>query len=191
MSCFQISNYAAEDRIIPAARTIEDFKFAVDHAAAPGLLQLFGDINTLPELLRKAQEARKRLVVHLDLLEGVGKDRAGVSFLARSGVHAIVTTKPQLCRIAREEGMTVIQRAFIMDSEALRTCLQMIRSGKPDAIEIMPAIIPAWAIRQLTETTGLPLIAGGLLRSEAEVADALRRGLGAVSTGKRDLWRLR
>lgn len=191
MSCFQISQFAAEDRVIPAARNIADFKYALEKAVSPGIILLFGDVNTLPGLLQQAQHARKRLLVHLDLLEGIGKDKAGISYLARLGVHNIITTKSQLCKIAREEGMMVVQRAFLMDSEAIRTCLQMVRSGKPDAIEILPATVPAWAVQQLKEETGLPIIAGGLLRSQEEVVAALQNGLCAVSTGKKDLWRCR
>ena len=72
--------------VIPACRTEADFACALRLPEAPSLILLFGDINTLPELLQRANAAGKLLLVHLDLLEGVGRDKAGIAFLAKLGV---------------------------------------------------------------------------------------------------------
>lgn len=174
--------------VIPAPRTLEDFKFALLCTDVPGVILLFGDINTLPGLLAQAKEANKRLIVHMDLLEGIGKDKAGIKFLARLGVTAIITTKPHLAKYVQNEGMIVIQRLFLVDSESLHTGVNMIRSCNPDALEVLPATIPASAVRYLEEQTGLPILAGGLLLTREDVFRALRHGLAAVSTSKRELW---
>ncbi|SDF59383.1 glycerol-3-phosphate responsive antiterminator [Sporomusa acidovorans] len=174
--------------VIPAPRNYEDFKYALEHSACPSVILLFGDINILPELLAQAREHKKRVLVHLDLLGGVGKDKAGIVFLARMGVAAVITTKPQLGKLARDAGMLVIHRLFLMDSEAIKTGANLLKGYKPDALELLPASIPASVITELANMTGLPILGGGLMHTQEDIAVAVRNGLMAVSASKRELW---
>ena len=43
--------------VIPACRNEEEFACALQLPRAPSLISLFGDINSLPELIRRADEA--------------------------------------------------------------------------------------------------------------------------------------
>ena len=174
--------------VIPAVRTPADFEYALLHARSTTLILLFGDINSLPAQLAQAQKYHKRLFIHLDLLEGIGRDKAGIRFLARLGVTGIITTKNQLVKTARDEGMIVIQRLFVMDSEALRHGVQLLKSGKPDAVEVLPASVPEETIKLIISETKLPVLAGGLLSTEAQVKLSLANGTVAVSTSKKELW---
>ncbi|WP_371362871.1 Glycerol uptake operon antiterminator regulatory protein [Sporomusa rhizae] len=174
--------------VIPAPRNYEDFKYALEHSSNPSLSLLFGDINILPELLVKAREYKKRILVHLDLLGGFGKDKAGIVFLARMGVAAVITTKPQLGKLAREAGMLVIHRLFLMDSEAIKTGVNLLKGYKPDALELLPASVPASVVAELGGMTGLPILGGGLMHSKEDIEMAVRSGLSAVSASKRELW---
>ena len=173
--------------VIPAARTIEDLRLAFA-CQAPGIMLLFGDINTLPGVLSEASRHHKKLIVHLDLLEGVGKDRAGVRCLARMGVPALITTKSQLVKAAREDGLVVIQRLFMMDSDTLRNGIKIIRNVKPDAIEILPASVPPFVFQELAREVQLPILAGGLVNTQQDVQQALANGASAVSTSSAQLW---
>jgi glycerol uptake operon antiterminator len=176
--------------VIPACRTEADFACALRLQHAPSLIILFGDINSLPELLQRAEMAQKLLLVHLDLLDGIGRDRAGITFLANLGVRGLVTTKPQLGKMARQEGMRVIQRMFLVDSESLRTGIHMLKGFRPDAIEALPASTPASVLAELKAATDVPILAGGLVRSQEDVRQAVANGACAVSTSQRELWRL-
>jgi glycerol uptake operon antiterminator len=176
--------------VIPAVRNQEDFSYALAHVSSPSIILLFGDIFTLPGLLEKAKQANKLLIVHIDLIEGIGKDKIGVKYLALSGVRAIITTKPYLGRIAREEKMIVIQRLFLMDSEALRTGIHLLSTFRPDAIEVLPGTVPVTAVSELTRVSGLPILAGGLISTAEDVKRAIGNGIRAISTSKRELWRL-
>ncbi|MCC5467920.1 glycerol-3-phosphate responsive antiterminator [Pelosinus baikalensis] len=183
-----VLKFLANGPVIPSARSMEDFKIALTHTVSPSVVLLFGDINTLPTLISQANEHKKRIILHLDLLDGIGKDKAGIKFLARLGIHAIITTKSHLCRFARDEGMIVVQRLFLMDSDSLRTGLNLVRNFKPDAIEILPGSVPESAVQELVRETGLPILAGGLIRTKEDVNNAIERGISAVSTSRRDLW---
>lgn len=174
--------------VIPSVRSIEEFNLALAETTAPSLFLLFGDINLLPKLLSRAEQHKKRLLVHIDLLEGVGKDKAGIKYLARQGVTALVTTKPHLVKMAREEGLLVMQRLFLIDSEALRTGIKLLREHKPDAVEILPAAVPRAAIQEIIRAAAIPVFAGGLVTTREDVLQALKAGACAVSTSKRELW---
>ncbi|MBP2667309.1 MAG: glycerol-3-phosphate responsive antiterminator, GlpP [Firmicutes bacterium] len=175
---------------IPACRTEADFACALRLPQAPSLIILFGDINSLPDLLRRAEAAGKLLLVHLDLLDGVGRDRAGIVFLAKLGLRGLLTTKPQLGKIAQQEGMRVIQRMFLLDSESLRTGIHMLKGFRPDAIEALPASTPASVLAELKAATDVPILAGGLVRSQQDLEQAVANGAFAVSTSQRQLWNL-
>lgn len=175
--------------VIPAVRAHQDFAVAMG-GPSPAIIMLFGNIITLPDYLEKAKQYNKRLIIHLDLFEGIGKDKIGIKYLSRLGVTALITVKSHLAKAAREEGMIVIQRLFLMDSDSLRTGIQQLKTFKPDALEILPASVPANVVSQLIRETGLPIFAGGLVSEAAEVDAALRKGVVAVSTSHRELWKL-
>lgn len=174
--------------IIPATRSIDDFNFAVEKTISPSIILLFGDIILLPALLEQAQRYHKRLFVHLDLLNGIGRDEVGIKFLARMGVTGLITTKSHLIRCARDKGMIVIQRIFLTDSDAMRSGLHLLRNVKPDAVELLPASIPARVVEYFSNETGLPILGGGLMYTVEDVQQALNHGMAAVSTSSRELW---
>ncbi len=177
-------------KVIPACRTEAELAAALRLPQAPSLIILFGDINSLPELIRRTDEAGKLLLLHLDLIGGIGRDRAGIQFLARLGVKGLITTKPQLAKIARQEGMRVIQRMFLVDSESLRTGISLLKGFRPDAIEALPASTPASVLAELKAATDVPILVGGLVRSADDVMQAVANGAFAVSTSQRELWNL-
>ena len=188
MAPFDVLKILTNGPIIPAARYIEVFKAALTHTNVPSVVLLFGDINSLPVLISQSKEHKKRIILHLDLFDGIGKDKPGVKFLARMGISAVVTTKSHLCKFARDEGMIVIQRMFLMDSESLRTGLNLVHNFKPDAIEILPGTVPTSVVQELIRETGLPILAGGLIRTQEDVNHAIKRGISAVSTSRQNLW---
>lgn len=174
--------------IIPATRSIDDFNFAVEKTISPSIFLLFGDIILLPALLEHAQHYHKRLFVHFDLLNGIGKDEAGIKFLARMGITGLITTKSHLCRFARNEGMIVIQRVFLTDSDAMRAGIHLLHNVKPDAVELLPASIPTRIVEHFRKETNLPILGGGLMNTMDDVQQALNHGMTAVSTSNKELW---
>ena len=55
-------------------------------------------------------------------------------------------------------------------------------------IEIMPGIIPK-IIKSLAAEINTPIIAGGLIETEAEISSVLEAGATAISTGNKELWK--
>ena len=89
---------------------------------------------------------------------------------------------------AMESDVRVIQRLFVLDSLSIETNIQQIKKMHPDAVEIMPGIIPRVIKRIKSEIPDIPIIAGGLVESKEDVMEVLKNGGIAVSTSKESIW---
>ena len=149
---------------------------------------LEGNVMTVGEKIKLAHENDKQIFIHIDLLKGIGKDKCGIEFLASLKADGIISTRASLIKSAKEIGLTTVQRYFALDSQGIESIKEMIVSAKPDFIEIMPGVIEKIISRFASEE--IPVIAGGLIETKAEVTAALGCGAIAVSTGKKELWYL-
>ena len=145
-------------------------------------------ILSIKEQIEAAHKAGKYLFVHIDLAEGIGKDRFGIEFLARSGVDGILSTKTSLIKAAKDFGLITVQRFFIYDSQGVDNIAEILPSTGPDFVEMMPGVVGK-VIKRFSRC-GTPVIAGGLIETKQEVTGALGNGAFAVSTGKEELWHL-
>lgn len=171
-----------EKSIIAAVRTEEEFSAALTSGVNCVFL-LCSNILTLGEWLKNAHAAEKKVFVHLDMAEGIGRDNAGVAYLADLGVDGVISTRTGIIRAARELGLPAVQRVFTIDSQAI----QVSTGARPSFIEVMPGVIPK-VIRRFCRTTTVPIIAGGLIETAEEVTAALNSGAIAVSTANQALW---
>ena len=148
------------------------------------------ETNLLTVALRVAQahEAGKAIFIHMDLAEGIGRDKAGLQYLADCGADGILSTKSQIIRAAKDLGLLTIQRFFILDSQGLDSIQEMLKNTNPHFMEIMPGVLPK-AIRRFAGGS-IPVIAGGLIETKAEITAALSSGATAISTGRAGLWEL-
>ena len=173
----------------PVIAAIGDDKWA-DALAAPVqvLFYLSANLLTVSRYVEQAHQAGKYVLVHMDLAEGIGRDRAGVKYLAQLGVDGIISTRAQLIQFAKEQGLLTVQRFFLLDSKGMESISEMLRHTNPHFMELMPGVIGKSIERFSKGST--PVIAGGLIETKAEVMDALSGGAAAVSTGKKELWYL-
>ena len=149
---------------------------------------LSADLLTVAQRVAQAHEKGKLLLVHMDLAEGIGKDRTGIRYLAQCGADGIISTRAQIIRMAKEQNLLTVQRFFALDSKGMESIEDMLRSSSPDLMEIMPGVI-AKAITRFS-SGNVPVIAGGLIQTKQEVTEALGSGAAAVSTGCEALWYL-
>ncbi|MBO5755586.1 MAG: glycerol-3-phosphate responsive antiterminator [Clostridia bacterium] len=177
-----------EQPIIAAVRDEEGFHAACD-SPCHVIFLLNANIFSLPPYATEAHAKGKKVFLHVDLAEGVGKDACGIKFVQKCGVDGIITTRSSLIKQAKECGIACVQRFFMVDSHSVTTALDSIRSAAPDMIEIMPGTLGK-TIRHLAACTSVPIIAGGMLETKEEIVSALSAGASAVSTGKKELWSL-
>lgn len=150
------------------------------------IFDLKASLLQIEETVRRVHAVGKKLFVHLDLAEGIGKDKTGVAYLAKLGVDGIISTRGPLIRYGNEAGLITVQRFFALDSKGLDGIGDMLETVKPDLIEIMPGIVGKVIKRFVAY--GIPVIAGGLIETKQEITEALKNGAEAISTGKQDLW---
>ncbi len=176
--------------VVAGLRRSADVGAALHHGVEV-LFILGEDIFALQESVAKAHERERLILAHIDLIKGIGRDEAGVRFLARDlHVDGIVTTRGNLIGPAKREGLVAVQRLFVLDSESLEAGLPAVERAAPDAVEVLPGVILPLIAGRLVGGKLPPLIAGGLIRTRAQVDDILAAGAIAVSTSEESLWGL-
>jgi len=173
--------------IIPAVKNREQLDKALSTDSSVVFL-LFGDILTIAELTDLVHRAGKRVIVHLDLINGLSPREIAVDFIARTTqADGIISTKPLLIRRAKELGLFTVLRVFLIDSMALSNLRRDFEQVTPDMLEILPGVMPD-VIRRLSSTVMTPIIAGGLISGKNDIMSALSAGALAVSTTNPTLW---
>ena len=109
-------------KIISATRSDEDFLKAVE-SYPDVIFDLYPDLMNVSVKVKKSHEAGKKYFVHMDLAKGIGKDESGMRFLRRIGVDGILSTKLNVIKLAKENGLITVQRFFIVDSQSVHTTL--------------------------------------------------------------------
>lgn len=177
-------------RLYPVAAAIKSAD-DMEAALSSDVLLVFvlkGDAFRLAPFVTSAHERGKRVVVHVDLVSGIGKDRAGMQYLRQHGVDAIITSRSQLISAGRAEGLTTIQRLLLLDDSAMETGVRTIARAQPDIVEVLPGIIFPEVSTRLQQMLPGPFIAGGFIRTDADVKRVKDSGGILSSSSTRELW---
>ena len=177
-----------QNKVIAAVRTYDEV-IKASQSDVKIVFDLSPDILTLEKHVNILHKTGKKLFIHMDLAEGIGKDRSGVVYAKQLGVDGIISTRSAIIKTARDSGLFTVQRFFIVDSHSIDTTIEALKSSKAQMIEIMPGIAGK-VIDKLKQSINVPIIAGGIIETEDEVIQAIKSGAAAVSTGKENLWRI-
>jgi glycerol uptake operon antiterminator len=143
----------------------------------------------LGPLVWSVQARGKAAFVHIDLIAGLGKDRAGIAFLAREiGVNGIITSHSALVAAAKAERVIAMQRLLLHDDLAVPPALTALEHARPDIVEVLPGVIFPLVVDQIRARVGLPIIVGGFISQPQQRDAALERGAVAVSSSAAELW---
>lgn len=173
-------------RIIAAARSNDELFVAVD-SKAEIIFMLAPNIADLKKQADAVHKAGKKMFIHLDLAEGIGKDEYGIRFAKEQGVDGIISTRTNIIKLAKKENLFTVQRFFAVDSQSVLTAVETAKASKADMIEIMPGTVTK-VINKLKKELEMPIVAGGLIETAKEIEEAILCGATAVSTGKREFW---
>ncbi len=185
----KIYNHIETNPIIAAVQNIED----VDTAAVSNvgmIILMCADIMNAGQMVEKIRRSGKLAVIHMDFLEGIGRDQKAVEYVATTlKPDGIISTRNSHIKHAKQCGIFTIQRFFLIDNKSYETALVSVKSNKPDMIEIMPGVMPT-IIKRISQDLSIPVIAGGLISTKQDIMEALQAGAIAASTGKTYLWDL-
>ena len=152
---------------------------------------LCGTIFNLKELTTRIKNSGKLVFIHVDLVEGFSKDATALKYINEEiKPDGIISTKNSQLKVAKSLGLLTVQRIFIIDSLSIDTAIKASQAIEPDAIEIMPGIMPR-ITKQLSSELDVPVIVGGLISEEDEIVNALSNGALGVSTSCKNLWRFK
>ena len=173
--------------VIAAVKDEEGLQACLD-AEIGIVFVLFGDICTIPEIVRKLKEREKTVIVHIDLIAGLSGKEVAVNFIHSSTeADGIISTKPALIRHAKELGMRTVMRFFAIDSMAFDNIRRQSEAVRPDVIEVLPGLMPK-VIRKICRDSLIPVIAGGLITEREDIMAALQAGAVSISTTNRKVW---
>ncbi|WP_067727120.1 glycerol-3-phosphate responsive antiterminator [Oceanobacillus damuensis] len=174
--------------ILPAIRKMKDFDKALE-TSHDTIIILESRLVQIKSLVEYTRKANKKVLIHFDLIQGLKSDEFGVEFLIREvKPDGILSTRGNVINLAKKHKLLAIQRIFLLDSLALDHNLKLIEKIKPDCIEVLPGLMPT-IIEQISQETSIPIIAGGLIKSDAELQAAMQAGAVAVSTSNKSLWK--
>ena len=179
-----------ENPIIAAIKNMDDLKVCCSLEDIRVVFILFGDICTIPAIVKEVKDAGKIAIVHIDLIVGLSSKEIAVDFIKMSTeADGIISTKMPLIRRGKELEFTTVQRCFLLDSMAYENIRQQQRQVKPDFIEVLPGVMPQ-VISQMCRVSKAPIIAGGLISEKDSVMSALSAGAMAVSSTNHEVWKL-
>ena len=170
-----------------AAVVAEPFLERAIASASPIVVILRGDGLALRGSIDRIHAAGKLAAVHLDLVDGLEADIHGVSWLARCGADAIVSSRGSLMPAIRREGRLAIHRVLLSRRSHLDSAMKAAARAAPDVLEVLPGILLP-SITQLLPRLGIPVLAGGFIRSHDDVRAVMAAGAAGVSTSQADLW---
>ncbi|MCL6616812.1 MAG: glycerol-3-phosphate responsive antiterminator [Anoxybacillus ayderensis] len=149
-----------------------------------------GTISVIKRYVELLKAHDRYVFVHVEKIPGISYDKEGLQFLSKFvQPHGIVSTKSTLIQLAKKEKLWTIQRLFLVDTDAVETGLQVVQQVTPDALEVMPGIVPDM-IERLAQQVNIPIITGGLIQNRDQMVQALKKGAQAVSTGNPLLWKI-
>ncbi len=172
--------------IIAAVRSEQTLEAALSSEVQTVFL-LKSNIMEIEAMARRTHECGKLLFIHVDFVDGLSKDAAGIRYLSTKGIDGIISTRTGIISAAKEAGIPCIQRFFMVDSRSVDTALESLRQSKADMIELMPALAYK-SITKMKNAVSTPIIAGGLIEFKEEIYQALNAGASMISTGKQELW---
>jgi glycerol uptake operon antiterminator len=184
-----LENLFERNPVVAAIRSVDELN-DVENSNVSIVFLLGEKLSKLKRTIEQVKKVNRLSFVHIDLIEGLAKNEASIEYLAEEvKPDGIITTKTNLIKIARKQGLLTVQRIFLIDSQSISTGIRLVNSVSPDFVEVMPGVIP-YTIKILSEELKEPIIAGGMIMTKADIISALNSGACGVSTSKHELWRV-
>ena len=99
--------------VIAAVKNEEDFNVALSSNVDTVFL-LSSDIFSLKNKIDEVHRNGKKIYIHFDFINGLGKDKFGLQYVKHIAPDGIISVKPNIVRQAREAGLVSIQRFFVV-----------------------------------------------------------------------------
>lgn len=185
----RLEDLLLESPVIGAIRHEQDLEIILNSKVLVVFI-LYGNIMSIENICSRLKKAGKTVLVHVDMIDGLRGDFAGLEFISKyASPYGVITTKISNIKYAKQLGLFTIQRIFIIDSLSLKTGIKSVQDIGPNAIEVMPGVASK-IISSIQAQVKVPVIAGGLIDTKKDIIDSLGAGAIAISTTNNKLWNL-
>lgn len=175
--------------VIAAVRTPENFRQALDSKVRV-LFMVGGDYFKAENLIKEFKEQNGLVFLHMDLIEGIGRDIGGIRHaVERTGIDGVISTKSHILKLAAKENLITVHRIFLMDNQALESGINLFKASKPDIIELTPGLIPR-IVRKVSSEFEQPVITSGLVSKPSDVKTMIQAGAMNIVCSCEALWSL-
>lgn len=175
--------------VIPSIRHLKDLEDALSSRSEYVLLSEV-HIGNLKELTKRCHQVGKKVLVHLDLIEGLTKDAKGVKWLKEMfRVDGVISPNQRVLNAAMKLDLLAIHRVFLLDSRSLDQALKSLENTNFDGVEILPGPFAIHYINHIQSIIpNTYLLAGGFLDSKVKIEAVFRAGFSAVTTSQKEQW---
>ncbi|ERI06810.1 glycerol-3-phosphate responsive antiterminator [Aneurinibacillus aneurinilyticus] len=175
-------------KVLPAIRQMKDFEVLL-RSRFEYMVLLDSHIGQIKSIVQTARQHDKKMLVHVDLIQGLRNDEYATEFLCQEIKPAgVISTRKSAVMTARKNKVLAIQRLFLLDTNALETSYRLVEQTQPDFIEVLPGVMPH-IIAEIYEKVKIPVLAGGLIRTIEDAEMAFAGGAIAVTTSRREIWK--
>lgn len=173
--------------VIPALKNDIELQKAKESSSEIVFI-IMSNILEVEDIVIELKKAKKIVFIHIDMIDGISNTNSGLEYVVKKiKPDGIITTKHNLVQFAVKNNINVIQRFFILDSFSLKNTIMYIKENKPNAVEILPGLMPK-IIKKVVKDVKIPLITGGLIEDKEDIINALTSGAVGVSTTYSKIW---
>lgn len=175
--------------IICSVRNSDDLSFVLQLGMPRCVFLLGTSLDAVPHTVSALLAKGHMPFVHVDLVEGLRPDAAGLRFLvAHAKPMGIISTHRSVVEKAADMGLMTILRVFILDSEALGKGRTLVSHLMPDFVELLPGVALMDMSERYFKDFRVSILAGGLIDTKEQVSTLLAKGVTGISTSSRSIW---
>ena len=176
-------------RAIPAIENRASFLRVFDVAQVSALVLRHCNIFEMSGLLERARQRKIATYVHIDHIDGIHADTAGLRYLSeRLHITGVVSTHARILAAGKQLGLETIQHIFALDSTGFEASLETVDTNSVDLLNISPALVVPHILSRLPAPLPRPFIASGLIQHTEHVRTVLQAGALGVVVARDELW---
>ena len=187
----KIEKILKELKINPIIPCTSNFDDIIDSKYDKDKIVLLYDSNIfdLINIAKKNAKANKLIILNIDTVKGISADEYGFKFLKDFiKIDAITSSSPKTINCLRKLDFLVMQSMFVLDTKSLKKGIELVRSGKPDLIDVRPGILYPKASNLLKENFNIPIICSGFISNKSELQKIMESGAVGITTSSKELW---
>ncbi|MCZ8510897.1 glycerol-3-phosphate responsive antiterminator [Paenibacillus filicis] len=177
----------AKYKKVASVTQVKHIEKVLEHQVS-GVFLFAGNIGMIKRYVDFYKSHNLFVFLHMEKIRELQSNRESLEFISNYiKPTGIISTKNTVIQQAKKLNLLTIQRLFLIDFDALHTGMESFQETKPDAIELLPGLLPDM-VATIKKQTDIPIITGWLISTREQMIAPIQKGALAVSTGNPELW---